>query len=82
MTGSDPAADLLRALEETLAQARHLREALALERDPAERARLTAERARLTADLRDTLSQLSTLLSEIDAMGGMDFLFASPLGRA
>lgn len=75
MTGSDPAADLLRALEETLAQARHLREALALERDP-------AERARLTADLRDTLSQLSTLLSEIDAMGGMDFLFASPLGRA
>lgn len=38
--------------------------------------------APLEAELRATLSQLSTLLSEIDAMGGMDFLFASPMGRA
>ncbi|MHA7851573.1 hypothetical protein [Roseovarius sp.] len=75
MTDCDPASDLLRALEDTLAQARRLREALGHETDPVERAQIIAE-------LRDTLSQLSTLLSEIDAMGGMDFLFASPVGRA
>jgi len=75
MTDFDPASELLRALEDTLAQARRLREALALEPDPAERTQIVVE-------LRDTLSQLSILLSEIDAMGGMDFLFASPVGRA
>ncbi|SHM31141.1 hypothetical protein SAMN05443432_106110 [Roseovarius litoreus] len=75
MTDCDPASDLLRALEDMLAQARRLREELSQVSDPAERAQIVAE-------LRDTLSQLSTLLSEIDAMGGMDFLFASPVGRA
>jgi hypothetical protein len=75
MTASDPAADLLRALEESLAHARRLRHDIAAQPDPALRAPLEAE-------LRATLSQLSTLLSEIDAMGGMDFLFASPMGRA
>ena len=75
MTVPDPASDLLVALHETLTRARDLRAAIGNDPDP-------AQRTELEVDLRDTLSQLSTLLSEIDAMGGMDFLFAAPLGRA